>query len=174
MPLGNGIRPNDMQHHDEDPVRSPLLNLLTLVTLITVLVAAGYLADYYLRDSRENVTWYPPRMHCDLRDGACRTDIGLNGTLRFEINGDFASYEPLMLDVQTSGIDVESAVVEFVGRDMNMGLTRVELEAVGDGHFRGVGELRPCTETVMPWRAQVILETPEGQEGSWFDFDIHR
>jgi len=163
-----------MQHHDEDPLRSPLLNLLTLVTLVTVLVAAGYLADYYLRDSRDDVIWYPPSMYCDLREGPCRADIGLNGTLRFEMHGDFASYEPLTLDVQTSGIDVQSATVEFLGRDMNTGLTRVELEEVADNHFRGVGELRPFNETVMPWRAQVILETSEGRKGSWFDFDIHR
>ena len=163
-----------MQHHEEDPLRPPLLNLLTLLTLMTVLVAAGYLADYYLRDSREDVTWYPPRWHCDLREGPCRTDIGLKGTLRFGMQGEFESYEPLRIDVRTSGLDVQSVVVEFIGRDMNMGLTRVEMKPIGEGLFQGVGELRPWAETVMPWRAQVILETPDGRKGSWYDFDIHR
>jgi hypothetical protein len=31
-----------------------------------------------------------------------------------------------------------------------------------------------CTQEVMPWRARVILETPDGKLGSWFDFDVKR
>ena len=57
---------------------------------------------------------------------------------------------------------------------MDMGLHRFPLEAAGGGVFRGEGQVALCTEAVMPWRARVVVDTPGGRLGSWFDFEVTR
>ena len=57
---------------------------------------------------------------------------------------------------------------------MNMGLNRFVLDDLGGGHFHGLGRLGICSESAMPWRAQVLVETAHGRKGSWFDFEVQR
>lgn len=159
---------------DEAAPRSPLLNLLILVTLATVVVALWYLADYYLRGSSDDVTWYPPTMPCDLHQGACAASLGMRSRLSLAFDGELRALETLPIEVRLEGVEAETVIVELVGRNMHMGISRFILEAQGDGVFRGDGQIGICTEAVMPWRAQVVVETPEGRKGSWFDFDIKR
>ncbi|WP_236645271.1 hypothetical protein [Aidingimonas lacisalsi] len=164
--------PHSLRPTDDEAPRSPLLNLLIVVTLVTVVVAAWYLVDYYLRGSSEHMTWYPPETPCDLHQGQCRAALGLHADMTLRIDGPIDTSRSLPLTVHLDGVDANAVTVEFVGRSMSMGANRVELEATDDGEFRGEGELGVCSETVMPWRAQVIVETDEGRKGSWFDFDI--
>lgn len=163
-----------LPHSDDDTPRSPLLNLLIMVTLITVIVALWYLVDYYLRGSTEDVTWYPPSMPCDLHQGPCEASLGMRASMRLEIDGELRTLESLPIEVELNGVDAKAVTVEFIGRNMNMGINRFPLDAMDDGLFRGDGQIGVCTEEVMPWRAQVIIETPDGRKGSWFDFDVRR
>lgn len=163
-----------LPHQDDDTPRSPLLNLLIVITLVTVVVALWYLVDYYLRGSSQDVTWYPPAKSCDLHREPCEASLGLEARLVLGIDGELQAMEVLPIEVWIEGIDVDTATVEFVGRDMSMGLNRFPLEAVGEGHFRGDGQIGVCTEAVMPWRAQVVIETSDGRKGSWFDFEVRR
>ncbi|MEC9484091.1 MAG: hypothetical protein UMU75_12360 [Halomonas sp.] len=163
-----------MHRQDDDNARSPLLKLLIIVTLATMVVALGYLLDYYLRGSREDITWYPPRMPCDLHLDACRADLGLHAALSLALEAPLQPRQPVDIDVRLEGIDAERVVVEFVGRNMNMGFNRFELQPMGNGHFHGQGRFAACREEIMPWRAQVLIETAQGRKGSWFDVDIRR
>ncbi|MFC3285663.1 hypothetical protein [Litchfieldella rifensis] len=163
-----------LPHQDDDAPRSPLLNLLIVVTLVTIVVALWYLVDYYLRGSREDVTWYPPAKSCDLHRGPCEASLGLGTRLVLELDGELQALQVLPIEVRVEGVDAEAVAVEFVGRDMSMGLNRFPLQPVGEGHFRGDGQIGVCTEAVMPWRAQVVIETPQGRQGSWFDFEVRR
>ncbi len=156
--------------------RPPLLPLLITVTLLTLAVALWYLTRYSLRDE-VGVHWHPPaEVRCDLHAGPCTARLGQGITLRLAIasDGPIRALERLPLEVRLAGIAAESARVDFVGRDMDMGLHRFPLEAVGGGVFRGEGQVTICTEAVMPWRAKVVVDTPQGRLGSWFDFDVAR
>lgn len=163
-----------LTHSDDEAPRSPLLNLLIVVTLVTVVVALWYLADYYLRGSTEDVTWYPPSTPCDLQQGPCEANLGLSARLELEVGGDLQPLEPFPIEVRVDGVEVESVRVEFVGRNMNMGINRFSLAPAERGHFIGNGQIGVCSESLMPWRAQVIITTPDGRKGSWFDFDVRR
>lgn len=154
--------------------RSPLLNLLTIVTLVTVAVALWYLGNYYLRGSSDDITWYPPHTPCDLHSGACVASLGVDTRLSLAFDGELRELTILPIEVRLEGIVAEEVMVEFVGRNMYMGINRFPLTAQGNGVFRGDGQIGICTESVMPWRAQVVIETPQGRKGSWFDFDIKR
>jgi hypothetical protein len=156
--------------------RLPLLRLLITVTLLTLAVALWYLTSYSLRDEAE-VRWYPPVAgDCDLHAAPCTARLGEGGELSLSVasNGAIRPLEPLQLEVRVTGVPADSVRVDFVGRDMDMGLHRFPLEAKGEGIFRGVGQLSICTETIMPWRAKVVVDTPSGRLGSWFDFEVQR
>lgn len=163
-----------MHRQDDESAHSPLLNLLIIVTLVTIVVALGYLLDYYFRGSTEDITWYPPRGPCDLHRGACYADLGVHADIRLSLGEELRPLQPLDIDVHLEGVDAERVVIEFIGRNMNMGFNRYVLDNQGDGHFRGQGQLGICSEEVMPWRAQVLVETAEGRKGSWFDVDVKR
>lgn len=126
---------------DDDAPRSPLLNWLIVVTLVTVVVAAWYLVDYYMRGSSEHMTWYPPKTPCNLHQGACRAALGLHAEMTFRIDETIGISSPVPMTVELEGVEASAVTVEFVGRDMAVGVHRVELEEHGDGVFRGEGRL---------------------------------
>jgi len=154
--------------------RSPLLRFLILVTLVAIVVAVWYLVRYHLSDEGE-VRWFAPEPACDLQQGACKTTLDGLGDLSFElgVQGPVQALEVLPLTVRLEGLASRSAVVEFVGRDMDMGLHRFPLTQE-DGALRGEGQVGLCTQAVMAWRAKVVVDTPQGRLGTWFDFDVER
>jgi hypothetical protein len=156
--------------------RLPLLHLLITVTLLTLAVALWYLTSYSLRDEAE-VRWYPPAAGgCDLHLAPCTARLGEGAELTLSVasNGPIRALQRLPLEVRVSGVPADAVRVDFVGRDMDMGLHRFPLEAEGEGTFRGLGQVSICTEAIMPWRAKVVVDTPEGRLGSWFDFEVQR
>ncbi len=162
-------------HSEPALSRPPLLRLLVLLTLGTVAVALWYLASYSLRGS-EDVHWYPEEADCELSQGACGAALGEGGSLTLDlgVDGEIRALERLPMTVALEGIEAESVVVDFIGRDMDMGLHRYPLARQDDGTFRGEGQIPICTETVMPWRARVIIATEQGRLGSGFNFEVER
>ncbi|XKE45654.1 hypothetical protein LG302_00510 [Halomonas organivorans] len=154
--------------------RPPLLRLLIVVTLMTLSVALWYLARHVL--DGDEVRWTPPSAPCELQAGPCSVvlDDGATLTLAIQSEGPIRALEALPMEVRLEGETAESAMVTFVGRDMDMGLHRFPLTAMGEGRFRGNGQVALCTEAVMPWRAEVTVDTPRGRLGSWFDFEVTR
>lgn len=157
-----------------DASRPALLRYLILVTMIVVVLALWYLASHSFRLDKE-VQWIAASTPCNLHDGGCEARLGDSGFV-FEMGGEgpIRALEILPLAVSHSGIEARSVEVEFVGRDMDMGLHRFALFPGEDGVFRGEGQLSLCTDAVMPWQAIVVVETANGRLGSHFDFNVER
>lgn len=153
-------------------VRSPQLRLLIIATLVTLGLALWYLLRYAL-DGDSDVRWVPPAKACDLAQGPCSAPLGDDRRLTFamQTDGRVRALESLPLMVYLEGGAATAAVVLFEGLDMDMGLHRFPLTADG-GVFRGEGQVALCTEDVMDWRARVVVDTPQGRVGSWFDFQV--
>ena len=154
--------------------RSPLLRLLIVTTLLTLGVAVWYLVRHSL--DGDDVRWTPPPTPCGLQAGPCRTDPGDGVTLTLDLAGEgpIQALTVLPLEVHLAGAPADAAVVTVVGRDMDMGLHRFPLAAAGVGVFRGEWQVALCTEAVVPCRARVVVDTPRGRLGSWFDFEVRR
>ena len=154
--------------------RSPLLRCLMLATLVVIVVAVWYLIRYHLSDEGE-VRWFAPARACDLRQGACTTTLGGMADLSFDLGGQgpVQALQVLPLTVRLEGLASRSAVVGFEGRDMDMGLHRFPLTP-DDGALRGQGQIGLCTQAGMAWRANVVVDTPRGRLGTWFDFNVER
>jgi hypothetical protein len=100
---------------------------------------------------------------CDLRAGACMTQLKGGGRVTFSIEPrDIPAVKPLALRVELSDIQANSITVDFSGVDMNMGFNRTQLSRQGDGVFSGKGMLPVCVWDAMEWEAQVLIE---GQQG---------
>ncbi|QEM83531.1 hypothetical protein [Halomonas binhaiensis] len=155
--------------------RRPRLTLLITLTLIALGMALWYLLRYEIA-GHEAVEWHVPEQveSCDLHRGSCSADLGDGArlTLSIPVDGDIRPLEPLPLDVQISGIEATGAVVSFEGVDMDMGVHRFPLTASGSGHFQGQGQVGICTRDRMMWRVLVVLDTPRGPLGSWFDLEV--
>ncbi|MGR2738405.1 hypothetical protein ACUY1T_08135 [Billgrantia sp. Q4P2] len=160
---------------DAGEPRFPGLRLMMLATLLTLSVALWYLLSHLVRGDPD-VDWYFATLPCDLHQAACSASLGDGRTLTLSVEAPrgIHALERLPLTVRVDGIEVRSASVDFVGRDMDMGLHRFPLSKQDNGRFEGVGQVPICTESVMPWQAQVVVETPEGRLGSRFDFTVER
>ena len=165
----------DSSSHEAIITRPPLLRLLVLFTLGTVAVALWFLASHLLRDAGQ-VHWYPEAPGCELSAGPCLAELGNERRLALDlgVRGEIRALQRLPLEVALDGVDAQRVVVDFVGRDMDMGLHRFPLQDAGDGLFHGEGQVAICTEAVMSWRAKVVVDTPRGRLGSWFDFTVVR
>lgn len=159
---------------DEETPRPRLLNLLIVVTLATIVIALGYLLDYYLRDTSSEVTWYPPAQGCELlasgsRSG-CSAGLGLDATLSFALreSGEEGS---MVFKADVSGVEPQAVEVEFIGRDVNVRSQRFRLTPNDEGVFVGHGALGVCSAPIESWRAQVSVRSAEWEKGSWFDFE---
>ncbi|HSH47352.1 MAG TPA: hypothetical protein VK991_02025 [Halomonas sp.] len=153
-------------------MRSPQLRLLIIATLVTLGLALWYLLRYAL-DGDSDVHWVPPAGACDLAQGPCSAPLGDGRQLTFGMRseGPVRALELLPLVVHLDGGAATAAMVRFEGLDMDMGLHRFPLAADGEV-FRGEGQVALCTEDVMEWRARVVVDTPQGRVGSWFDFQV--
>lgn len=153
-------------------MRSPQLRLLVIATLITLGLALWYLLRYAL-DADSDVRWVAPAEACDISHGPCRAALGDGRQLIFSMQtaGPIHALELLPLSVELEGGEATAAVVRFEGLDMDMGLHRFPLTANGKV-FQGDGQVALCTDEVMDWRARVIVDTPDGRVGSWFDFQV--
>ncbi|WP_027965794.1 hypothetical protein [Halomonas halocynthiae] len=153
-------------------MHSPQMRLLVIATLITLGLALWYLLRYAL-DADTDVRWVPPTGTCDISQGPCSTPLGDGKQLIFSMQSDgpIHALTLLPLVVELEGGSATAAVVRFEGLDMDMGLHRFPLTAMGD-IFQGEGQIALCTEDIMDWRARVIVDTPDGRVGSWFDFQV--
>ncbi|TFH85298.1 hypothetical protein EQG41_17800 [Billgrantia azerbaijanica] len=153
----------------------PALRLMMLATLIALAVALWYLVSHQLRGDAE-VNWFAAEAPCDLQAAPCSATLGNYGQLTFALAAPdgIRALAPLPLTVTLSGVDASAVRVDFVGRDMDMGLHRFPLERQPDGRFHGQGQVSLCTEDIMSWQARVVVETPDGPLGSRFDFTVTR
>ncbi|GAA3909543.1 hypothetical protein GCM10022228_20380 [Halomonas cibimaris] len=152
----------------------PVLPTLILVTGLALAAFGWYALSHWLHGSEETA-WYPPAKGCNLHQESCTAVLGEKGQLTFTVataDGRIEALEMLPLEVTVQGIDARSATVDFIGREMDMGLHRFVLQARREDRFTGQGQVGLCVHDVMPWRARVVVDTPDGRIGSWFDFDV--
>lgn len=108
---------------------------------------------------------------CDFAQGACVASRG-ELSLELAVNAPvLASYQPLSFSLKVSGMEPDTARIEFEGVDMFMGVNELELMPAGAGHFNGTLAL-PGHAHAMAWRARVQLLQAGTLVESAFVFDL--
>nr|WP_067289031.1 hypothetical protein [Marinobacterium profundum] len=108
---------------------------------------------------------------CDFAQGAC---IASRGELNLELAVEapvLASYQPLNFSLKVSGMEPDTARIEFEGVDMFMGVNELALLPAGPGQFNGTLAL-PGHAHAMAWRARVQLVQAGTLVESAFQFDL--
>ena len=139
-------------------------NILWGVVVLLAVVALGVVYykyhDYFTPEAKQVLAYDP---ECDLKAGACTTELGNGSQVRFEIlPATIPLLQPLDLDVQVAQLDVDRIEVDFAGVDMNMGFNRNKLSAAGSGVYKGKATLPVCIRKRMDWEAKVMLYTDDG------------
>ena len=110
---------------------------------------------------------------CSLAEG-CVLDTGKARVLFNVLPASLPALEALELDVVLEGINAEQVSVEFMGRDMPMGLMPVILKREGYGwlsqHYTGVGSISFCaSDRQMVWVARLSIKTAVGLQTVAFE-----
>lgn len=166
---------DSVQEKRNKPLRSRLLNGLTLLTLLTIVVAVAYLANYYNNGAgMRSVTWYTAFDRCAPMQDTCTTSLG--------------RYNPVSIKLQESGSTQLSLLVVAPEAPENarfelvmarQGLShdthRIILARSPSGHsFHAEGIPMPCQFPDAHWRLSLIEHLP-GQRavGTWYDISEH-
>ncbi|SEI46861.1 hypothetical protein SAMN05421831_102185 [Allopseudospirillum japonicum] len=150
------------------------LNLLMLLTLMTLVVAGWYLIEHTQEISIEpQVRWFPPETDCALEtQGSCESQIH-SAKVRLTVPpNSLKVLTPIPIEVHTELAKVQEVILDFQGRDMYMGINRYPLSRKSDHLYTGEGILSICTDEDMVWRARILFKTPQGWLGTWFDFQV--
>ena len=122
-----------------------------------VLAVLGYGGARYWQAGGDDFARLLPSGECDLHAGPCRSALG-DGVVTFAIEPrSIPLMQTLRLSVSVDGLDVDEALVEIRGLNMEMGLNRTRLQRDDDGRWRGETILPICSQRRMHWEAAVRL-----------------
>lgn len=134
-----------------------LIDLIGL-ELIALIVVVGYKMSPLLLPKADVVV--QPDSACNLQLQACRVALPAGGEIELDMaTRPIPLVKPFIVKVKASGVVPSRVEVDFAGVDMNMGLNRPELKALGDGGFVGETALPVCITGQMDWQATVLVET---------------
>ncbi len=128
--------------------------------LIALVVVIGYKLSPLLMPKADLTV--APEVGCDLNKQRCFAVLPQGGRIGLALSPrPVPMVAPLQVEVSVAemGETVERVEVDFAGVDMNMGLNRPQLLALGSGAFRGEASLPVCVSGKMEWQATVLLET---------------
>ncbi len=141
--------------------RSNPLWVIFAALLLGILIVVGYKYKDVIKPNATETTALDES--CDLRQGACTSQLASGGQISFSINPhNIQILKPLALQVKTKGVTVTSASVDFVGIGMDMGFNRSKLTSEDQMNFKGDGMLPICSKNKMHWEARVQLQTDKG------------
>ena len=138
-----------------------LLALVLTLILIATLVTAPGLLQQSLRSAEEKAREYH-HSSCQVSAG-CQLDYP-DGSIKLVIKPyTMPVLQPLQVDVLVHGAEPEAVSLEFVGRDMPMGLMPYSLSlqnrSTGRRHYQGVAMITFCpVDRNMVWLAKVAIE----------------
>lgn len=139
------------------PVASKKILIDTIgVLLIALVMVVGYkLSPYVLPTADITIA---PEQGCDLNRGVCTAVLPQGGKVSLSLTPrPIPMVAPLRVEVVLPA-PYERVEVDFAGVDMNMGLNRPRLEALGDGRYQGEATLPVCVSGKMDWQATLLLE----------------
>lgn len=135
--------------------------LLIAMVLIAILVVSRQLQQL-LHSPVDKACEYH-RLSCRVSEG-CQLQQSVSGVSLAIKPYTMPLLQPLQVDVVVSGMKPESVSLEFVGRDMPMGLTpyNLSLQRATDDewHYQGVAMITFCpVNRNMVWLAELVIES---------------
>ncbi len=150
-----------------------LLSTLLLLALVLVFYLSRYLST---DDTTANKLEFQTISYCNTAKG-CQSRVG-EGTVMLNVQpATMPTGQPLNIAADLSGFAVEKVTMEFIGRDMPMGLMPFNLkkqsgQVSGSGRYTGTGTITFCTsDSKMVWIARLKIETRDAIHTVLFELD---
>lgn len=145
-----------------------------LGVLVVLIAAFVFLPRYFKLESETGLTRQSYQKKCLVSEG-CRLTTGDS---QIELNirpSSLPKLEPLDVEVRLKGLSADRITMEFIGRDMSMGLAPFPLykqpSFFGSTVYSGVGNLTFCTvDKEMVWLAKLVIES--GSEVTTVVFEL--
>ena len=137
-----------------------IINLAVGLLVIVLLGVAGAYLQRLLSEDAADVTTIQTNIDCDLNKQPCKTAIG-NQTIEIEFSRPVNYLEKFNIKAHLTGFEhVETVVVDFNMRDMQMGINRFELNkgSIADS-WQGMAILPVCVSGRKDWLVKVLLKT---------------
>ena len=131
-----------------------------MLVLAVLLVASHKLKGVFRVNSIESASIDES---CDLRKDVCTSILPKGGKVHFSITPkDIKTSSSLSFQVKVEGVETSSVEVDLIGLNMEMGFNRPKLNKETSNIFKGPAILPICTENIMNWEANVLLQTERG------------
>ncbi len=140
---------------------------LKFISLAGLLLVLGFGGGYLLQkapqpDYLNADISLQPNSDCELNQAPCTRVLEGAESIRFSIEPrPIYGVSPLVFQLNTEGLEVQNAMVELSGTEMNMGSYRFDFEASGPNELKVDGTLPVCIRNQMEWRADVWLQTKQ-------------
>lgn len=167
--------PDSAQEKRSKPLRSRLLNCLTLLTLLTIVVAVAYLASYYNNGAGlRNVTWYTAFERCTPTQSTCTTSLGRRNPVSIRLQESGSTQLSLLVTAPEVPPDARFELI-MARHGQSRDTHRILLARSPSGHsFHAEGIPVACQFPEAHWRLSLIEHLP-GQRsvGTWYDITEH-
>lgn len=150
-----------------------LLSILLLLALVLVFYVSRYLNNDEVIANKQA---FQTISYCNTAKG-CQSRIGEGTVILNILPSAVPTGQPLEITADLSGLMVENVSMEFVGRDMPMGLTPFSLKQQSGqtsetGRYTGTGMITFCTsDSKMVWIARLRIETRDVIHTVLFELD---
>ncbi|WP_257293915.1 hypothetical protein [Endozoicomonas sp. YOMI1] len=154
-----------------------LSRLLLSIALLLGLLLVFYLSRFLNKSENPiDKQAFQTVGYCNTFKG-CQTRVG-DGSITLNIlPASMPTGQPLAIRAEVSGLAAEKFSMEFVGRDMPMGLMPFNLQkqsghSSGTDLYTGTGSITFCTtDSKMVWIARLKIETREAVHTVLFELD---
>ena len=143
------------------------------LTALALLIMLLYLGNHLQELTQVDDTRVPG---CVVTEGSCIVEISPEQRLKVSLSPwPILALQPVSYTVMSEGIGLESARLALTGKNMYMGIHQYTMMAdASQQQLNVTGTISVCTERVMPWRGRMDLETSNGPQQVWFDFNVHQ
>ena len=154
-------------------MKTAVRSILILLPLLALGLGGAYLYRQWTGPGVNVAAAMPLRIdaHCDPSRALCLATAE-DFELRFGLGPDLRPLRMFSRRVELVGPEVDGILVDFLMRDMDMGINRFRLTAVGPGRWTGEGIIPVCWVGRRDWIARLTIETDAGHYRADFPVEI--
>jgi hypothetical protein len=145
--------------------------------MVLLLAGLGLVTGYLLRlpdldvANRVAADDLTPESGCDPSRGPCRAS-GAGMGIRFGMGPGVRPLAPFPIRVEVGDAKLDSVLVAFSMRDMDMGINRFRLVSDDGLHWTGQGLIPVCSAGRRDWTATVFLDQGDRRHRAVFGFQV--
>ncbi|MGJ8525791.1 hypothetical protein LMG33818_001538 [Halomonadaceae bacterium LMG 33818] len=158
----------DSSRYFDSHNRPLMLNRFIIVTVITIVVALGYMGNYYLGENTgKHTTWYALPLMCSPFHSRCMAYTGVSERLGLRLHSEGNGI--VQADAFSSNLD--NPQFEFRLLSLGQGPARIMkgVRVINDHQAQMQLSVDECVSSVVRWRIELRAKAGNRLIGTWTD-----